>query len=145
MVKLPTSLKYVDSRKAGGCQKPGCEVSGTLHRHHRRHEAMWLGIWATRRRGEERWKAFTERYYQFLPEDCEFLCPNHHAEIHRLYDAIIVGDRKLVGRPLSKYTWTQAERLMEKLESACLEWIETETPGIDSNYYGLTKKRRAPK
>lgn len=59
------------------------------------------------------------------------LCPRHHAEIHSIYDELITADKWLVGRPLSYYSWRQAERLMSQLEAACDKWLKEETPGID--------------
>jgi hypothetical protein len=140
MAKPPISLRDIDSRRAGGCQKPNCESSGTLHRHHKRHEALWLGIWSGRRRTETKWKEFVNRYYSFVPEDCVILCANHHAEIHNIYDKIISHDRRQTGRRLSKYTWPQAEKLMDKLERACIEWLAQQTPGID--YHTFKRERR---
>lgn len=140
MVKIPANLHLVDSRRAGGCQKPSCETSGTLHRHHKRHQAMWLGIWAGRRKSEQKWLQFIDSYYQFRPSDCVILCPNHHAEIHKIYDSMIMADKLRTRRPLSKYSWQQAEALMDKLEAACDEWLKHVTPGINSEQYG--RKRR---
>lgn len=106
---------------------------------------MWLGVWAGRRRGELKWEAFFERYHEFRDEDCRDLCANHHAEIHAIYDKLINEDKAVTGRPLSQYTWTQAERLMDKLEAAFHEWVLTVTPGIDSAKYGKQKRQRAAK
>jgi len=141
MARLPICLSSIDSRRAGGCQKPGCAASDTLHRHHKRHEAMWLGIWSGRRRTEAKWKAFVNRYYSFLPEDCVILCANHHAEIHVIYDGILLRDRERAGKPFSKYTWPQAETLMLKFEAACDSWMRKATPGVSSTAYGRKRKR----
>lgn len=145
MSQLPFSLREADARRVGGCLKPACKAWGTVHRHHRRHEAMWLGIWSGRRRHEAAFQSMVKRYHEFRIEDCEILCPNHHAEIHKIYDGIISADRKKTGRPLSKYSWVQANLLMDKLEAACLRWLKTQSPGIDSKYYGDTGKRKPPK
>lgn len=91
---------------------------------------MWLGVWRRRRAGERKYEEFVRRYWDFLKEDIEYLCDRHHAEIHEIYDEIIRRDRNSVGRPLSQYSWVQAETLMDKLESAFFEWIGEETPGI---------------
>ena len=101
---------------------------------------MWLGIWASRRKGEPKWEKFKTRYFEFHPADCVLLCPNHHAEIHKLYDEIIQADRKFTQRPLSKYTWKQAEILMNKLSNKCDEWLEIETPGISYEKFAETRR-----
>lgn len=142
MGRLHVSLCDVPSEVR--CAKPGCKVAShtLLQRHHKRHPAMWFGIWAKRKRGELRWKEFKERYHKFLPEDVVLICDAHHAEIHSIYDKIITKDRAQVQCKLSEYTWVQATQLMNKLEEACLEWLETVTPGISSAEYGERRKRR---
>lgn len=125
-----------------GCSKPNCRTgSTTINRHHRKHEAMWLGIWASRRKGEPEWKEFVDRYWQFLEEDIEVICVSHHAEIHVIYDEIIKSDLGMRSKPLSKYTWDEAHELMTKLDKACHKWIKNDTPGISSELYGSYKER----
>jgi hypothetical protein len=131
MAIVKASLREVDSRRAGGCQKPNCKFNGIVHRHHTKHPAMWFGIWSSRRRHEEKFQEMIEQYYKFAPADCVILCPEHHAEIHRIYDRIISKDRRLLNKPLAKYSWPQAEALMGKLHRKCMTWIAKETPGID--------------
>lgn len=106
---------------------------------------MWLGIWAGRRAKEKRFQKFVERYHSFDPEDWVYLCADHHAEIHWTYDAIIARHRALARRPLSLYTWKQAEDLMDKLETAFDKWIEKETPGMPQDKYEETKASRRSK
>lgn len=129
------------------CTKAGCTVSDTrrLQRHHVRHQAMWLGIWAGRRRGEPRFVELQERYAQFRAEDVALLHDDHHAEIHSIYDQIINADKKRLGIALYHYTWKQAEALMDKLEAAFNEWVGRETPGVNQKDYGRTRQlyRRA--
>ena len=102
---------------------------------------MWLGVWR-RRDGQTEWEEFKKRYWEFREEDCQDLCAMHHAEVHKLYDEIIAQDVAAVGRPLSKYSWEQANRLMDKLEAAFVEWFAKETPGIDDKKYGKYKNLR---
>ena len=137
--------KVVGLADARGCQKPGC--SGTpLNRHHRRHEALWFGVWAWRHKQEgalrKKWKDFIDRYHEFREEDTELVCEDHHAEIHSIYDKIIAEDKARLGRALQHYTWPQAEALMRKLERACDKWLKKRTPGISSLRYGQQKKAR---
>jgi hypothetical protein len=103
---------------------------------------MWFGVWASRRRGETRWKEFIERYYKFLPEDVVLICDSHHAEIHSIYDTLIARDKAWTQRKLSDYTWSQAVLLMNKLEQACIKWLGEQTPGISSAEYGERRKYR---
>jgi hypothetical protein len=101
---------------------------------------MWLGVWAGRRRGEEKWTRFVYEYYQFLEERITRICPRHHAEIHRVYDEIIASEIAKIGRPLADFSWKQAEKLMDKLEEACHEWLKKETKGLSPAYYEKHKK-----
>lgn len=94
-----------------------------------------------RRAGQARWIDFCYRYHLFLPEDTVEICTDHHAEIHRIYDDIIQVDIRRVGRPLSKYSWSQAETLMKKLRAACQRWLKIQTPGIDPNEYAAYREK----
>lgn len=69
------------------------------------------------------------------------ICVSHHAEIHAIYDKLIKQDMVATGKALSKYSWDEAKRLMNKLEAACMKWLQDETPGISSNLYGSFKAR----
>ena len=140
MARLRVPLTDVPSEVR--CAKPGCSVAShtRLQRHHKRHPAMWLGIWASRRRGEKRWEEFIARYYKFLPEDVVLICDSHHAEIHSLYDKLITKDRAHTQIAFSKYSWVQAVCLMNKLEQLCNEWLKRESPGISSSSYSETRK-----
>jgi hypothetical protein len=107
---------------------------------------MFIGVWASRRRGEEKWQQFLDRYHNFLSEDVVELCAHHHAAIHQIYDRIIQADVAKVERPLSQYTWRQAERLMDRLKGVCLEWLCSESSGIDPiAFTNRRHKRRARK
>jgi hypothetical protein len=123
------------------CAKPDCGLRAAIHRHHKAHEALWLGPWA-HRASEPRWQEFVARYHEFREADIVRLCAPHHAEIHARYDRVISDDVARVGLPLYLYSWAQAERLMDKLRSACEAWLLRETPGIDSDEYGRTKALR---
>jgi transposase-like protein len=125
-----------------GCTKPNCQTgSYTLNRHHKKHEAMWRGIWAARRRGEPAWEAFLKRYHEYRAEDIVLICVSHHAEIHAIYDQIIRQHIQLVGKSLAKFSWTEARALMAELEKTCMKWLREETPGISSKKYGSFKER----
>jgi hypothetical protein len=122
-----------------GCTKPNCGLRAPLNRHHRAHQALWIGVWAWRH-GEKRFRSFIQRYHEFRSEDTVLICQDHHAEIHMIYDSIIASDVVGRGKPLSQYSWKQARILMEKLEIACSEWLLLETGGIDSRVYEKLKK-----
>lgn len=70
---------------------------------------------------------------------------SHHAEIHAIYDSIILQDISALGKPLYKYSWREAEALMDKLEAACRKWELDDTPGINSRQYGSYRARRQAK
>ncbi len=131
------------SSASGECAKFRCKTGAhTLHRHHRKHEAMWIGVWVARRAGEEKFYEFTQRYHAFDKRDWTVVCANHHAEIHLIYDEIIKKDKLKTGRPLSKYSWTQAEKLMDKLEATCLLWLKKDTPGLSPEELNKLRARR---
>lgn len=114
------------------CVKPHCRTGSTSHnRHHKQHQYMFVSCFVQTRKGQALYEAFVDRYYTFLNEDTVDLCIPHHAEIHLLYDAIIRKDLKKVNKPLRTYSWKQAEALMEKLATACENWLKKETPGAD--------------
>ncbi len=132
-------LSKIDT-STGECAKLDCDTgSYTLHRHHRKHQAIWLGIWAGRRNGEKKFSLFVTRYHEFNPKDWTRLCASHHAEIHLIYDGIIRRDQWFTRRSLSQYSWVQAEKLMMKLEAVCVDWLKKKTPG--SSTEALTKLR----
>jgi hypothetical protein len=135
-VKLPPGVSLGEVK---GCAKPKCVLRAPLNRHHRRHEALWLSVWAHRGK-EPKYRALVKRYHEFREEDWERICECHHAEIHLIYDMVIADDMARTGLPLYLYSWKQANILMDKLEQACLTWLALETPGIDSKLYERTKK-----
>lgn len=136
-MKLGISLSDVDA----GCSKPECGHRAPCNRHHKSHEALWLGAWA-HRGVEPKWIAFVERYYEFREEDCVKICLPHHAEIHALYDEIIADDVARTGIPLYLYSWKQGEILMTRLRTACDLWLQSPSPGLDSAEYERNKKLR---
>ena len=143
-MKLPVNLSLVDV-SSWGCSKPLCNTgSSTLHRHHLRHEAMWLGVWRGRRSREKRYHEMIKRYHSFDEGDWVRLCDHHHAEIHSHYDKIIQSDREEVGKNLSSYSWKQAKILMDKLEAFCIEWLKRPSKGLNPSRL-LTKRRRRKK
>lgn len=93
---------------------------------------MWLGVWASERGGDPEFRELVERYNAFLPEDVVIICNSHHAEIHIIYDRIIREHKHYTGKPLYKYSWTEANELMDLLEGACDTWLGEETPGASS-------------
>lgn len=143
MADLGISLAGVPSEV--GCAKPNCPCAShiLLQRHHRAHEAMWLGVWAGQRRGEKRFEAFKKRYYEFHPDDVVLICYKHHPEIHQVYDEIIARHKASISKSLTNYTWAEAEILMTLLRAACNEWLTTETPGIEPEELNRQRRVRA--
>jgi hypothetical protein len=134
--------RLLGSLQEAGCRKPNCRRSGTLHRHHRRHEAMWFGIWASRRANDEQYQSLVNRYHEFREEDIVWLCEEHHAEIHHIYDQLIRDFKITVGKGLYRFSWDEASRLMDKLDAACKKWLETHTPGFDKDKLNKIRARR---
>ena len=89
---------------------------------------MFLRHFAARR-GQMRYEDFRRRYYEYHPDDCVTICEEHHAEIHKLYLPIIDRECKKLAKPMCRWSWGEADRLMEKLERACDRWLQTVTPG----------------
>lgn len=124
-----------------GCSKPNCGLAAPINRHHKKHEALWLHVWAHRAAEHEpQYKEFIKRYHEYREEDIVRICMDHHAEIHMIYDLIIAKDTADTGIPLYLYSWKQARILMQKLENACLIWLQQESPGIDSRIYEANKE-----
>ncbi len=140
--------RLLDSLAEVGCRKLGCKSSASLARHHKGHQAMWLGPW-TRQLDIPRYANFVRRYQEFRDEDVVMLCTLHHAEIHHIYDSIIAKHKEsLGGRRLYRYTWSQAHELMKLLEAECDVWLGTVTLGYSPTKLDLdrvTKKRRENK
>lgn len=128
------SLRTADA----GCRKKGCKYNGPLHRHHYAHEQWIIRRWD---RPSSRWlKALKARRDKFLEEDIVRLCPRHHAEIHWIYSAWI-RDFVFQSGKMFVVQWTtkDAQSLMDRLRSGCLEWLKIETPGIDPDVVGWHK------
>lgn len=127
--KLPRPLSSIESLR--GCPKPNCSTgSDTLERHHRRHEAMWLAVWRSKRKGEQRFIRFVGRYKRFDPRDVTRICDWHHAEIHSIYDEIIQADMRMRSKRLQDYSWDEANELMSKLERRFWTWLGEPSPGL---------------
>lgn len=102
------------------CSKPGC-IRLPLQRHHKGCELMWVRHFRHRKR-TKKWRAFRERYFLFLPEDCADLCPRHHKQIHEKY-YLIIGAWALRLGPCKTWTWVQAEELMQELRDTFDVWV----------------------
>lgn len=112
------------------CKKPGCN-RGRQHRHHRGHEFLFVCRWTPEDSKQKR--AWIERYWKFNPRDIVDLCANHHAEIHLIYDRVIMNDNKLRAKRLDNYTFREAMALRSKLRKVCDRWLERETRGVPPN------------
>lgn len=123
------------------CLKPDCDRT-FLHRHHIRHEAVWIAL-NLRRKGPNEELGWTEevihnldeRYHKFLPKDIARICAWHHAEIHMLYDLEAEKfQRRLKYKPYSQFSYKEATRLMNRFEKTFNLWLPKHTPGVDPNY-----------
>lgn len=120
------------------CSKPNCDRSH-LHRHHIKHEALWIHMKVTDNESR-RMKGWTPefkeklktRYDLFLPEDVSVICAWHHAEIHFEYDRLIEKDQMLKKyKALGSYSVAEAKALMKKFRRHFNVWIKKTTPGLD--------------
>lgn len=111
------------------CAKPDCD-STWVQRHHIRHEKLFIRFFA-HKQGQKKYEQFRRRYEEFREEDISAICPDHHAEAHWEYRHIIQRHYIKVGRPLSQYTWKEAEELMERFATFYSAWIATPTLGMD--------------
>lgn len=71
------------------------------------------------------------RYKSFNPIDWVEICQEHHEEAHHLYGTIIMRAIRRNGYlPIHKWTWKQAEVLMQELRVYCAAWLLRTTPGM---------------
>lgn len=121
------------------CEKPKCKRA-KQHRHHRGHEFLFAIRWTGTKDPDK--KAWNKRYWSFREEDLVRLCPRHHAEIHLLYDQIIMAHNRRIGKKCDLYTVKEAEELRKELQAACDKWMKKETKGVPANrVFGRARTR----
>lgn len=141
-VKL--SLRGVHSHQ---CKKPNCKSPTRIQRHHIRSERMWLRHFKHKYR-TNKYKAFKQRYTNFLAQDVVPLCEDHHEEVHEYYEreqGKFLAENPELFRKFSTWEWKDAERLMDCFSRVFNSWIGVETPGSSSRRFvrGTTQERRA--
>lgn len=105
------------------CTNPACQRP-PIDRHHMGCEGMWIRHFRRRAR-YQRYRDFCDRYYEFRPEDCAWLCRECHRTIHRIYFTIIARRvRALDHLECKKWSWEQAEDLMAECRRAFADWIK---------------------
>lgn len=118
-----------------GCRKPSCKHRMELtHRHHRKCETLFITAFGrnpARNTKSKRFKLLCSRYEKFDERDVVRLCAWHHAEIHVLYDDIILDFKIEINKILANFTWEEADKLMRRLRKACYQWETEVTPGIN--------------
>lgn len=123
----------ISTKDAVRCVKPGKCKSKSIHRHHVRHQHLFVKAFfrshPEKPEGGAKYDAFKRRYEEFREEDTEYLCDWHHAEIHYEYDEIIADHLRLRNVPLEDWTWKQAEALMTDFERRYRKWVEKKTRG----------------
>ena len=112
-----------------------CDYVGRTERHHMGCERMWLRHFAKRCRSK-RYKAFKARYESFHPQDIRPLCETCHIKIHRVYLRVIRVwmerdyrkrlNKKRPARPLSDWSWEEAEELISALRQRGHRWIDAQ-------------------
>lgn len=90
---------------------------------------MWLVHFRKHRKHRSavvraRYYAFEARYYEFRREDCVELCEDHHTKVHAFYIEIIRVRAAKRGKPCHKWSWKQAEALMNELRQAFDRWMK---------------------
>ena len=129
-----------------GCRKPGCTHRLELtHRHHRRCETLFVTAFQDTKISK-RYTDLCSRYEKFDERDTVRICAWHHAEIHILYDGIILDFKIKINKVLHDFTWEEADFLMRSLRKACYAWESEITPGINpSLVFGKQRYRvRSP-
>lgn len=126
------------------CEKPKCK-GPRHHRHHKGHEFLFVVRWQGAMVDEKKQK-WIERYWQFKEEDLAGLCPRHHAEIHAIYDRVIMADNRARHKRLDDYTYDEAVFLKNRLVKECNKWLKKETKGIDPKHiFGRARTRNQRK
>lgn len=127
----------VNLSQARVCSKKNCGHKGLLHRHHTKHPWMWVNLFVRdlnfrTKKFKKRYRRFVNRYHSFNLKDWEYLCVGHHGEIHEVYDEIIIKNTvKKNYKPLSTYSWAEADALMNSLHKEYVEWKEI--PATEAN------------
>lgn len=109
------------------CSKRGCKHEGMMHRHHTRHQWMFVVAFRITRPKQKKYIRFARSYARFNKRDVELLCIGHHGEIHELYDVIVINHCFRRVKKLQDFTWPEANRLMAALHKKYLKWKDIET------------------
>ena len=123
------------------CAKPNCDHGGSVQRHHKGHEKLFLRAFKGRK-GTKTYTIMERRYKEFRDTDVVPLCPDHHAEIHYEYREIITIFQTQEGMHRSRFSWNAAWDLMTELWNHCDEWLKEESSGMDPELVFLPPKRK---
>jgi predicted HNH restriction endonuclease len=101
-----------------------CRKVRKLDRHHTGSEHMWIKQFI-HLRATARYQRFVTRYESFAESDIVPLCSRCHTKIHTLY---IIAIRAAIAeknyKALRKWSWDEAEELMQYLRKVCLAWLK---------------------
>jgi hypothetical protein len=75
------------------------------------------------KREGQRYIEYKERYYSFHVDDIVTICDVHHWEIHGIYGPIIGRHCWRLQKPMCRWTWRQAEKLINELIETCDRWL----------------------
>lgn len=133
------------SRVSTECAVPGCHRE-ELQRHHRGCERMFVRHFSARA-GSARYEEFSARYESFHYDDITVLCSLHHKQVHREYLYTISRHHAAVGKPMCRWTWNQAEILMQALREHFNIWLAWKSKKLTARAYRehLTEQHRTIK
>lgn len=134
--------KYDLSGVTTGCAKPSCDAPlRTLHRHHKGNERSFWNYYLRRFINTPAWHALVERYLEFHESDIVRVCPDHHEEIHCIYDEEInlwILNHKL--QDPCTMSLTEAQALMAHLRTVCDQWLTRKTRGRKNHRHLRSKQ-----
>lgn len=117
-----------------GCEKPGCQ-NLVVYRHHRggehtfvRHFEFMLRIPSQK----DRYAEFCRIYHSFRARDVANVCGDHHEEVHdkmEIFDLDWMVAKNCI-KAFKRFTWKEAEALMNARRAFTNEWLKQSTPGI---------------
>lgn len=128
------------------CSVKGCrnaEDGMFLDRHHVRSQKLFVHHFSHRK--SKRYEDFAKRYNEFREEDIVRLCREHHDEVHPLYWSIISKHTWKLRLPLRRFSWRQANILMDDFEAHFHQWLakksKQKTSGIRTLLKAVQRKR----
>lgn len=105
------------------CEK--CGITGPLHRHHLKHEILFIRAFQATPRAKTRWyKRLVKRYGEFRDHDVRLLCGECHLKIHAVYRIVVQYRFNMLHyhKNFSDYSIQEAVGLMRACREAYFKW-----------------------